>query len=153
MKIAITGGTGFIGRKLVIHHLEQGHEVRVLSRRPSDSKDLSASVLWFHGDLSATLELQSFVDCADVLYHCAGELSDETRMKEVHVEGTKRLIRAAVGRVRRWVQLSSVGAYGKKLEGVITEGYFEKLGFLFKVKAREKFERNADIERKDNFSR
>jgi uncharacterized protein YbjT (DUF2867 family) len=34
MRIAVTGGSGFIGRRLVAHLLERGDEVLVLSRRP-----------------------------------------------------------------------------------------------------------------------
>ena len=122
MIIAITGGSGFIGRKLVPRHLAQGDEVRVLSRSASGGDvDVPGSVKWCHGDLLTSEKLQSFVDGVDILYHCAGEIRDEARMKEVHVEGTQRLIEAATGRVGRWVQLSSVGAYGKILNGTVTE--------------------------------
>lgn len=122
MIIAITGGTGFIGRKLVLRHLAQGDEVRVLSRSESGGEvDMPGSVKWYNGDLLTSEKLKSFVDGVDTLYHCAGEIRDDSRMKEVHVEGTQRLIEAATGRIGRWVQLSSVGAYGKILNGTITE--------------------------------
>lgn len=117
MIVAITGGTGFIGRKLVQRHLAQGDEVRVLSRRAVGE----TGVRWHYGDLSAAVDLQAFVDGADVLYHCAGEIRDEARMRVVHCVGTERLVNAAAGRIGRWVQLSSVGAYGKQREGVVTE--------------------------------
>jgi len=42
-------------------------------------------------------------------------------METVHVQGTLNLINAAAGRIGRWVQLSSVGAYGKQRGGVVTE--------------------------------
>jgi nucleoside-diphosphate-sugar epimerase len=121
MIVAITGGSGFIGRKLVMHHLEQGDEVRVLSRRPPEKSELSGSVKWYCGDLNNSEELQSFVDKADVLYHCAGEIKDTTKMEVLHVDGTLRLINAATGRIGRWVQLSSTGAYGLHRDGVVTE--------------------------------
>lgn len=117
MIVAITGGTGFIGRKLVQHHLAQGDEVRVLSRREGGE----TGVRWHRGDLSSAADLQAFVVGADVLYHCAGEIRDKTRMRTVHAVGTQRLVDAATGRIGRWVQLSSVGAYGKQREGVVTE--------------------------------
>lgn len=66
-------------------------------------------------------ELLSFVKGVDVLYHCAGEIRDEARMKAVHIEGTDRLVKVAAGQIGRWVQLSSVGAYGKRRGGVVTE--------------------------------
>ena len=121
MIVAITGGTGFIGRKLVLRHLEQGDEVRVLSRSSPSKAGLPDSLHWFCGDLSGASDLQAFADGADVLYHCAGEICDESRMAGVHVVGTRRLIKAASGRIGRWVQLSSTGAYGRQREGVVTE--------------------------------
>jgi nucleoside-diphosphate-sugar epimerase len=117
MIVAITGGTGFIGRKLVVRHLAQGHEVRVLSRRT----DVEPGAKLYAGDLSTSDVLRSFAGGVDVLYHCAGEIRDESRMHAVHVDGTQNLIEAARGRIERWVQLSSVGAYGRQREGIVTE--------------------------------
>ena len=121
MIVAITGGSGFIGRKLVMSHLEQGDEVRVLSRRPPEKSELPDSVKWYSGDLSNSADLLPFVDKADILYHCAGEIKDATKMKALHVDGTARLINMATGRIGRWVQLSSTGAYGQHREGIVTE--------------------------------
>lgn len=121
MIVAITGGTGFIGRKLVARHLERGDEVRVLSRRSPGGSGLPNAVRLCHGDLLVHGDLRSFMDKADVLYHCAGEIRDSALMAAVHVEGTRRLIEAASGQIGRWVQLSSVGAYGKRRHGVVTE--------------------------------
>jgi len=121
MIVAITGGTGFIGRKLVLRHLELGDEVRVLSRRAPGDAGLPDTVKWCGGDLTGSGDLCSFVEDAEVLYHCAGEIGDETRMRAAHVEGTQRLIRDAAGRIGRWVQLSSVGAYGRQRAGMVTE--------------------------------
>lgn len=122
MKVAITGGSGFIGRKLVARHLSLGNEVRILSRRATSSEaDLGGLVKWYQGDLLTIEKLASFVDGVDVVYHCAGEIRNENRMRLLHVDGSQRLIQAAAGRIGRWVQLSSVGAYGKVQEGTITE--------------------------------
>lgn len=120
MQIAITGGTGFIGRRLVAYHLERGDRVRLLSRRPAAGLDGGAEVLV--ADLAdPAADLTRFVDGADVLYHCAAQLADETRMFAVHVEGARRLAAAATGRIRRWVQLSSVGVYGPCRSGAVDE--------------------------------
>ncbi len=126
MIVAITGGTGFIGRKLVARHLANGDQVRLLTRQPN------ANALWRDGDLQLIIgdlqgsqeseaALVQLVDGADILYHCAGEVRDPTRMKRVHVDGTARLLEAAIGRIGRWVQLSSVGVYGPQSSGVVTE--------------------------------
>ena len=121
MIVAITGGSGFIGHKLVMRHLEQGDEVRVLSRRPLEKLGLPDSIRCYYGDLGDSADLLSFVDNADVLYHCAGEIKDTTKMEALHVDGTARLINVATGRIGRWVQLSSTGAYGQRREGIVTE--------------------------------
>jgi nucleoside-diphosphate-sugar epimerase len=121
MIIAITGGTGFIGHKLVMRHLELGDEVRVLSRRPHEKSSLPDSVRWYYGNLSKSADLHLFVNHADILYHCAGEILDTPNMKSIHVDGTERLIHAATGRIGRWIQLSSVGAYGQHPLGLISE--------------------------------
>lgn len=116
--VAITGGEGFIGKPLVDLHRDRGDEVRVLSRQ--SKRD--GGVHYFQADLTCSSDeevLEAFVDGADILYHCAGELYDEALMEALHVEGTARLLLAAKGRVGRWVQLSSVGAYGPCRSGVV----------------------------------
>jgi len=119
MIVAITGGTGFIGRHLVSHLLAQGDEVRVLTR--FGFQGLSEDVKCYKGDLENNACLVPFVEGVDVLYHCAGQLSDFDLMHRVHVVGTQNLIEAASQGIGHWVQLSSVGVYGPVQGGVITE--------------------------------
>ena len=122
MIVAVTGGTGFIGKRLVARHTADGDTVRLLTRRPSAEVAAMGSVELHRGDLAAgTADLGPFVDGADVLYHCAGEVRDPARMRALHVDGTRKLAAAAAGRIGRWVQLSSVGAYGACRDGVVTE--------------------------------
>ena len=119
MIAAVTGGTGFIGQALVGRLLGSGlfSEVRVLTRRQS----APAGTRMFQGGL-VDGRLEPFLDGAHVLFHCAGELRRHAAMRAVHVEGTRRLLAAAVGRLSRWVQLSSVGAYGGRLRsGTVDE--------------------------------
>jgi nucleoside-diphosphate-sugar epimerase len=124
MNVAITGGTGFIGRALVMRHLAAGDAVRVLSRRPSSQNGLPDDVKVYSGDLVSKADsasLSRFVEGADVVYHCAGEVTDATRMRLLHVDGTRKLVQASNGTIGHWVQLSSVGAYGPHRGGVVTE--------------------------------
>ena len=119
MIIAITGGSGFIGSLLVDKHLNQGDQVRLLSRNILLERK---NVQYFLGDLSnSSVDLTDFVDSVDILYHCAGEVNNESLMQELHVNGTQRLIDAAQGKIGRWVQLSSVGVYGVCRDSKITE--------------------------------
>ncbi len=121
MIVAITGGTGFIGKKLVVRHLARGDEVRVLTRRSPAESGLPESVAWHRGDLTGSADLRAFVSGADLLYHCAGEIRQVENMEALHVGGTHRLIEAAAHSIGRWVLLSSVGVYGQPRQGRVTE--------------------------------
>jgi len=138
MKVAITGATGFIGSRLVRWYVERGDTVRALTRRKAAGKMFPGTVAVYPADLaSGSGDLRKFASGADVLYHCAGELRDVTRMQATHVDGTRALIAAATGTIGRWVQLSSVGAYGPRYLGVIDETTAERpIGEYETTKAR-----------------
>ena len=122
MIVAITGGTGFVGSGLVLRHLAMGDIVRLLSRQPKAKLGTVEIPVSHQGDLTnENFDPSSFVDGADVLYHCAGEIVSQSKMHLLHVLGTQKLIQAASGRIGKWIQLSSVGAYGPQNIGVITE--------------------------------
>lgn len=121
MRVAVTGGTGFIGRRLVCALAAAGHEVRVLTRKSIDSAHSPIGVRYFQGDLTGASDLSGWLRDVDVLFHCAGEISDPSRMEDLHVKGTQRLAVAAAGKIGRWVQLSSTGAYGPRRSGVVLE--------------------------------
>jgi len=119
MKVAITGGTGFAGRYLARLHQEAGDGVHILSRKKVRD---SGTLRFFQADLTdSNADLDGFLAGVEVLYHCAAELKDERLMEDLHVRGTQNLLRSARGRVRRWVQLSSVGVYGQRREGAVNE--------------------------------
>ncbi len=119
MVVGITGASGFIGSALVRQQLRAGHVVRCLTRRP-DRQLRGVQVV--EGNLEEPDDrLVRFADGLDVLYHCAGDVADERRMHAVNVGGVRALLRAASGRIGRWVQLSSAGVYGQHRSGVISE--------------------------------
>jgi nucleoside-diphosphate-sugar epimerase len=121
VKIAVTGANGFIGRRLTEQLVGSGHEVRILSRRGADLKGVDVHVGTLGSDPARAFF--PFLEGADVLIHCAGVVDDVRRMEPVHVLGTRDLLAAAEGRVSRWVQLSSVGAYGRVRAGVVLEDH------------------------------
>jgi nucleoside-diphosphate-sugar epimerase len=113
MLVGITGATGFIGGALMNKCLSRDYNVRILTRQYSSSRLIPSSVEVVNADLTEDSDgIDEFVKGLDVLFHCAGELNDKSKMHEVHVKGTSRLLAAAQGKIGHWVQLSSVGAYG-----------------------------------------
>lgn len=121
--IAVTGGTGFVGQRLVRALVARGHAVRVLTRDRSRAGALPASVEICVGDLTSGGDrLPAFLQGSEIVYHLAGEIAHAASMRSLHVEGTRALTSAAARRIRHWVQLSSVGVYGPVRDGVVDEG-------------------------------
>lgn len=123
MIVAVTGGTGFIGKRLVTRLVARGDSVRLLSRGGSASSEKNPALDIRHCDLltADVAALSALLDGVEVLYHCAGQINNARAMRALHVDATRRLAEAAAGRIGRWVQLSSVGVYGPMLDGIVTE--------------------------------
>lgn len=122
MIIAITGGTGFIGKMLVARLLERGDTVRLMTRTPGEAQNTSLLEIHECDLLTADVgAISPILDGVDVFYHCAGQLKDASAMRALHVDATRKLAVAASRRVAHWVQLSSVGVYGPLSAGEITE--------------------------------
>ena len=123
MEVAVTGGTGFIGRSLIKRHLSSGDTVRVLSRQNIPAGHIaSGDVQPFEGNLLSKERIpDGFIENVDILYHCAAELYRPELMEDLHVKGTINLLDKAEGKIKRWIQLSSVGVYGIHKTGVVTE--------------------------------
>ena len=118
MLVCVTGARGFIGRHLVARLQETGGlRLRILSRT-ADSHDFPDCQVHRFDLTKAGESLKSFLEDADVLVHCAGEIRDPSKMEALHVHGTGALLEAASARRSerikplRWVQLSSVSVYG-----------------------------------------
>jgi len=110
-KIAcITGASGMIGLYIARLALNAGYQVRVLSRK--DSFPLKGAEL-FSGSLDDELLLKLMLEDADMLFHCAAELYDESRMHEVNVVATERIAKLAIDQsVGCFVHISSAGVIG-----------------------------------------
>jgi uncharacterized protein YbjT (DUF2867 family) len=98
MKVAVTGGTGFVGGHCARALLAHGDEVVVIARRaPTVRNDARLSSASAAIDDEAALR-QAFAGC-DAVLHCAGinfERGVQT-FARVHVKGTDTVVRAARG--------------------------------------------------------
>ncbi len=108
--IAVTGGTGFVGRHFLDLALGSGHTLRALTRRPQEPRD---GVCWIEGDLGDTPALEKLCEGAGAVVHIAGAISapDREGFAEANIAGTERMIAAAQAKgVRRFVHISSLAA-------------------------------------------
>ncbi len=126
MKVALTGGTGFLGRRVAERLVTAGHELTLLARSPVPwAEKLGARVV--RGELPNPAAAKLLVEGAEALVHLAGRVSrdpaDGPAMYRLHVEGTRGLLEAAAtAKVRRVVLASSSGTVGvSRTERIATE--------------------------------
>jgi nucleoside-diphosphate-sugar epimerase len=116
----VSGGSGFVGKRLVEQLMSEGFLVRVLTHNRKRSFPDGVEV--FYTDLaSTTCNLKRFFLGCDIFFHCAGDIQNPIHMHALHVDGVERLLKAfceeinLAGHSMHWVQLSSVGVYGKSI--------------------------------------
>lgn len=128
MRIAITGITSGVGRRLAEIAIAREHVVAGLVRDPDREDALALGKLGarlVHGDLDAGAALDLLCAGADVVIHAAAQVGDQGTLdlfERVNVTGTRNVVEAAArGGVRRLVHLSSVAVYGRPAHGQVTE--------------------------------
>jgi nucleoside-diphosphate-sugar epimerase len=115
MRLAITGGTGFVGSHLVEAALAAGHEINALTRREQPARD---GLTWISGDLSSRDALELLVRDADAIIHVAGTINSPNAagFEQGNVAGTLAMLAAATaGGVQRVVHVSSLAAREPRL--------------------------------------
>lgn len=115
MIVALTGGTGFVGRYVVEHLLRREHELRVLVRDEAQAGWLKdrGGVTLVSGSLEDVGSLRRLVDGADAVIHLVGiilEVGNQT-YERVHVQGTRAMLAvAAEAGVKKFAYMSALGA-------------------------------------------
>ena len=108
--LAITGATGFVGKRTVDLALAAGHQVRALTRRPQAPRE---GVVWVEGSLEKADSLARLASGADAVLHIAGVVNAPNHIGFIrgNVEGTERMLEAAASMgVQRFVMVSSLSA-------------------------------------------
>jgi uncharacterized protein YbjT (DUF2867 family) len=107
MRVAVIGGTGELGARVVAELAARGDEVRAVSRTAPAAGTLPAGVTHARADLASGDGLRAALDGVEVLLDASNE---RRRAREVLVEGTRRLAAAgADADVRHHVAISIVG--------------------------------------------
>jgi nucleoside-diphosphate-sugar epimerase len=111
VKVLVTGASGFLGHAVCAELRERDHEVAALVRRPGSEPRGTSAV---QGDLADADALARVVESVspDCVIHLAAEIAsqrDASKIAEVNVEGTRRLLAACAGGGRpRFVFASTV---------------------------------------------
>ncbi len=104
MKVAVTGGTGFVGSHTVAALSAAGHEVRLLVRNPDrlgpafEPLGLAASIEVLVGEVTDAEDIGRLLDGCDAVIHAASVYSldsrDTARIRAINIEGTRLVIEA-----------------------------------------------------------
>ncbi|MBI2889891.1 MAG: SDR family oxidoreductase [Nitrospirae bacterium] len=128
MKALVTGGAGFVGSHVVKTLLAKGIETRVLQLPKEDTRNLKG--LEYEpivGDLTDPSCLEKAVKGCDWVFHVAAIyalwLPKPERMRQVNVEGTRNILRAAEkAGVKKVVHTSTIAAFsGQGVNQDVTE--------------------------------
>jgi len=114
LTVGVTGGTGFIGKRLVAKLIEEGFNVVSLQR--SNEKIDTVESRYF--DLASTDSIsEDLLSDIDVIVHTAAlvhdTLANQSQHNELNYQATKALFNLSkVVGVKKFIFLSTVGVYG-----------------------------------------
>jgi len=138
VNITVTGGSGFVGRRLVARLIEEGHSVHVLARRARTGLEPRAQCsIWEAAGLEPPPDSLAG---AGAVIHLAGEPvaqrwtpAAKNKIRNSRVEGTRRLVEA-LARLERpplvLISASAMGIYGSRGDEVLDESAPLGEGFL-----------------------
>ena len=115
MILAVTGGTGFVGQRLIEMAVARGHRVRALTRRAQKARE---GVEWIEGSLENRDALEQLVTDSDAVIHVAGVINapDAAGFEAGNVTGTLAMLAAATAAgTQRFVHVSSLAAREPRL--------------------------------------
>jgi nucleoside-diphosphate-sugar epimerase len=159
----VTGGTGFIGSRLVRRLRDRGDEVVALVRSREKGRELEAmGAQLVEGDLASSDAIRSGLDGCDSAFHAAAiykvgiPKSEHEAMYDANVRGTERVLDAAfqagVGRI---VYVSTINVFGNTGGTVVDEtyerpgndfvSYYDETKYLSHLAAVERIAKGAPI--------
>lgn len=140
MKAFVTGGTGFIGSRVIKRLRDRGDDVAALVRSAGKATDLlDNGVELVDGDLSSDDAIKRGTDGADAVFHIGAVYKvgipkkEQAAMWAANVEGTRRVLDAAeAAGVSKIVYVSTGNVFGDTKGQVVDETYQRDLddGFL-----------------------
>ncbi len=113
MRIILTGGTGFLGRRLAKEMIKRHATVSIFSRHEDEElKNLGAA--FFTGEILNKGSLTEAFRGQDVAYHLAAEIDENSPdLRRINVGGTKMVVEACRDAgIKRLIFASSIGVLG-----------------------------------------
>ena len=120
--ILVTGGSGLVGSELIRQLLAQGKKVKAIYHKTPLPDFNNKNITTVKCDILDTFTLQEVMEGITNVYHCAGIVSFNKKIKDkvfaVNIEGTTNVVNAAINAgVKKFLHVSSVSVLGKLTEG------------------------------------
>jgi NADH dehydrogenase len=115
LKVAVFGGTGFVGSYILDELLAQGHQAKLLVRFGSESKlESFSNIESVFGDVSSLESIEETLSGCDAAINLIGLIrefpSKEITFEDLHFQSAKRVIHAAEkAGVKRFILMSANG--------------------------------------------
>lgn len=129
MNVFVTGGTGFIGSRVIPRLVERGHRVTCLVRDPARAQAFRAlGVTLAVGDITKRESMRAPMQGADAVIHLAGwyriGIRDKAHMWRINLSGTENTLElAAELGVPRIVHVSTLAVLGDTCGQVVDESF------------------------------
>lgn len=115
----VTGASGTIGGRIVQLLIDSGYTIRVLSRK---REYYVSGVEHYVGDINDEALVKTFVSGASIMFHCAAEIRDTSKMWDVNVNAMERLFHLLQwSEIKYFCYISSAGVVGKTSEKWVQE--------------------------------
>ena len=125
--ILVTGSSGLVGTELVRQLLAQGKKVKAIYHKTPLPHFNNENIIAVKCDILDTFTLQEVMEGITNVYHCAGIVSFNKKIKDkvfaVNIEGTTNVVNAAINAgVKKFLHVSSISVLGKLTDGqTVTE--------------------------------
>lgn len=136
MKAFVTGGSGFIGQRLIPKLIARGYEVVALTRSDQSAATVQAlGAMPVAGDITDTASMRPGMADCDVVFHVAAWYKlgspDWMEAEAINVGGTRRVLRLAHElAIPKIVYVSTIAVFGDTHGELVDETYFKGGPFL-----------------------
>ncbi|MBD3170474.1 MAG: NAD(P)H-binding protein [candidate division Zixibacteria bacterium] len=113
LKIAVTGGSGFVGSHIIQKALSEGFRVRALSRTPGALRDVD----YIKGNIVSGEGLDEFLEGVDVVINSVGIIKETkgNKFEGVHYGGVVNILETCRRKnVNKIIQISALGTGPEK---------------------------------------
>ncbi len=132
MRVLITGGSGFVGKRVAKRLAARGDNVVIFDLAVADALAKTAGITVFGGDVTAMADVAKAFSGApiDAVVHCAAvvgvaaSIKSPRKVMEVNVQGSLNVLEAMrTYGVGRMVHISSIEVYGDFCSPIVDESH------------------------------